>query len=90
MRTTPPYGLNTFKEKSAYWFRKQADNPAALQEALALLPPDMATVLRLHYVDQVSIKDIGAYIRKSISTVRHHLHRGIFLVFHYLEYQELP
>jgi DNA-directed RNA polymerase specialized sigma subunit len=62
----------------------------ALKEALNLLKPEMAAVLKLHYWEHKPFKEIASLIGKSISTVRHRRSRGIFLVFHFLEYQALP
>ncbi len=48
------------------------------------LPKDTVRVLELHYLNQVPLKDICGIIGKSISTVRNHHDRGIFLIQKYL------
>jgi DNA-directed RNA polymerase specialized sigma24 family protein len=68
----------------------QQQNPMGLRYALTMLKPETATVLRLHYAEGKPLKEIGSIIGKSNSTVRNHHNRGIFLVFQYLEYQQVP
>jgi DNA-directed RNA polymerase specialized sigma24 family protein len=68
----------------------QQQNPMGLRHALTMLKPETATVLRLHYAESKSLKEIGSLIGKSNSTVRNHHNRGIFLVFQWLEYQQAP
>jgi DNA-directed RNA polymerase specialized sigma24 family protein len=85
-----PYGLKNYQQQSAYWRKMQQQNPAALGNALMMLKPQTATVLRLHYAEGKTLNEIGNLIGKSNSTVRNHHNRGIFLVFQYLEYQQAP
>jgi DNA-directed RNA polymerase specialized sigma24 family protein len=85
-----PYGLKNYKLQTAYWQKVQQRKPAGLLKAMSLLKPEIATVLRLHYVENKPLKEVGVLIGKSMSTVRNHLNRGIFLIFQYLEYQEAP
>jgi len=84
-----PYGLKNYQQQSAYWRKMQQRNPTALGNALTMLKPQTAAVLRLHYIEGKPIKEIGSIIGKSNSTVRNHHNRGIFLVFQYLEYQQV-
>jgi len=85
-----PYGLKNYQQQSEYWWKMQRRKPTALRNAVTMLKPETATVLRLHYVEGKPLKDIGRMIGKSNSTVRNHHNRGIFLVFQYLEYQQVP
>jgi DNA-directed RNA polymerase specialized sigma24 family protein len=85
-----PYGLNNYQRQTEYWRRMEQERSMALKGALDLLRPEMAAVLKLHYWEHKPFKDITSLISKSMSTVRHHHSRGIFLVFHFLEYQEIP
>jgi len=85
-----PYGLKNYKLQTAYWEKAQLRNPADLVQAMGLLRPEMATVLQLHYLEGKTFRQIAGIIGKSLSTVRNHLNRGIFLIFQYLEYGEAP
>jgi RNA polymerase sigma factor (sigma-70 family) len=51
-----------------------------LLTAIDILPEDTAHVLRLHYLEKRSLKEISGMIGKSISTVRNHQGRGLFLL----------
>jgi RNA polymerase sigma factor (sigma-70 family) len=51
-----------------------------LLTAIDILPEDTARVLRLHYGAQLPLKEICMVMGKSISIVRNHQKRGIFLL----------
>lgn len=49
------------------------------------LPPDTLRVLELHYLQQKSLKEICAILNKSMTVVRNHRNRGLFLLKAYYE-----
>ncbi len=51
-----------------------------LLTSIEILPSETAKVLRLHYDSKLSLKEICMVMNKSISTVRNHHNRGIFLL----------
>lgn len=71
---------------------KRKEDIKALTEQMVLLislcqklPPDTLRVLELHYLDQKSLKEICAILDKSMTVVRNHRNRGIFLLKEFYE-----
>jgi RNA polymerase sigma factor (sigma-70 family) len=60
---------------------KQNDEKLTLLlSSIQILPPDTARVIQLYYYRKLSLKEICVIMDKSISTVRNHHNRGIFLL----------
>ncbi len=49
------------------------------------LPAETLRVLELHYLQQKSMKEICAILNKSMTVVRNHRNRGLFLLKSYYE-----
>jgi DNA-directed RNA polymerase specialized sigma24 family protein len=79
------YGLNTISQKNDYWRKIIAEEPMVLADAIASLNLETAKVIRLYYIEGKSMQDISLIIKKSISIVRHHHSRGIFLIYHIID-----
>lgn len=86
---TKYYGLNTARKKNEYWERIVNDDRKYLNEAIESLKPETAEVIRLYYFEHKSMLDICLIIDKSISIVRNHYNRGMFLIYHYIEERKL-
>jgi len=54
-----------------------------IEKGFCTLKPDSARVLKWHYIEGYSLHEIATLIGKSISTVRNHHNRGIFLLHQY-------
>jgi DNA-directed RNA polymerase specialized sigma24 family protein len=71
--------FNTNKERRAFWEKiTREHSPEKIEEALDILAPDTARVLRLHYQQLYTLTQIVPLINRSISVVRNHHNRGIF------------
>lgn len=76
--------LNSNKDRKAYWKKMIAEyNPEILDQALRTLKPDTEKVLRLHYQQHHPLKDISAMVKLSITVIRNHHNRGIYLLYRY-------
>ena len=58
--------------------RESADE--ALRQALDGIPPEYATVLRLHFLDEMPLKRIAGFMGVSLATVKWRIYRGKALV----------
>jgi len=73
--------LPTSKKTLSYWGELVGiPEKMAFVRAVRHLPAQTYKVLMLHYGQQKSIKDIAVITGKSVSTVRNHHNRGIFLL----------
>ena len=71
--------LNTNKQRKELWETWVSEWPgSSLEQGLNSLHPVTAHVLRLHYQQGHSLKDIASIIGKSMPIVRNHHNRGIF------------
>jgi DNA-directed RNA polymerase specialized sigma24 family protein len=62
-------------------FKKQSENEIDfLLSSIEILPQDTVKVLRLYYHGKLSLKEICVVMNKSITTIRNHHKRGIFLL----------
>lgn len=69
------------KTRRAFWEAMQkTQTPEAIQKALKTLPGDTTKILNLHYGTKHTVKDIAYMLNRSVSYVRHHQNRGIFLL----------
>ncbi len=76
--------FNTNTERRAYWEKINRENSSEkIEEALNSLPTDTTKVLRLHYQQLHTLKEIAPIIQRSISIVRNHHNRGIYLLGQY-------
>lgn len=81
--------FNSNEERRLYWAQANQQYPAKkIEEALATMKPDTANVLRLHYHQGMTLKEIGAHINRSMTVVRNHHNRGIYLLHKYLSMTE--
>jgi RNA polymerase sigma-70 factor (ECF subfamily) len=58
----------------------ERESDAELQSALAGISPDHALVLRLHFLDEMPLKRIAAFLGVSLATVKWRAHRGKELI----------
>jgi RNA polymerase sigma factor (sigma-70 family) len=58
----------------------RASEQGAVRSALAQLPPEHETVLRLYYFEQWSVRQIAAHLSIPTATVKWRLHRGRHLL----------
>lgn len=49
------------------------------------LPPETLQVLELYYLEQKTLKEIAVIMNKSMTVVRNHRNRGLFLLKAYYE-----
>jgi RNA polymerase sigma-70 factor (ECF subfamily) len=63
---------------------EQADK-AELRQALERVPADYALVLRLHYLDEMPLKRIAAFVGAPLTTVKWRVHQGKKLLREQLE-----
>ncbi len=59
-----------------------------LQSALNRIPPDHALVLRLHFLDEMPLKRIAAFLGLPLTTIKWRVHRGKELMRRTLECRE--
>jgi DNA-directed RNA polymerase specialized sigma24 family protein len=72
-------------------FKMQNDDDLnLLLSSINILPPDTAKVIRLYYHGKLPIKEICVVMNKSISTIRNHHNRGIFLLKKHVEKNKVP
>lgn len=73
------------EERRLYWAQATRQHSAKqIEAALATMKPDTAHVLRLHYYQGLTLKEIGVQINRSMTVVRNHHNRGIYLLHRYL------
>ncbi len=73
--------INTMKEKKAYWQLMLATQSAEeIEKALLSMPVPISTVLQYHYLMKYSFKEIVGVMQLSITTIRNHHNRGIYLL----------
>ncbi len=78
-------GLNTNKDRRAFWESLAGEKGEKdLQAALSQIDPTSARVLKWHYIEGKSLKEITHLLNRSISIVRNHHNRGIFQLQQYL------
>lgn len=81
--------FNSNEERRLYWAQANQEYSARkIEEALATMKPDTANVLRLHYHKGMTLKEIAAHIDRSMTVVRNHHNRGIYLLHRYLTMPE--
>src|ERR671938_380707 len=56
-----------------------------MRQALERVPPDYALVLRLHYLDEMPLKRIAAFVGVPLTTVKWRVHQGKKLLREQLE-----
>lgn len=72
-------GLNSNKKRKEFWQNLIRDEPVSeLEKGLNSIDPTSAKVLRWHYTDGHSFRQIEELLNRSISIVRNHHNRGIF------------
>ena len=82
--------LNNNKQRGETWKKWEDEAPTAIfEEGLNSLQPVTAQVLKLHYKDGHTFKEITSIINKSMAIVRNHHNRGIFKLNQYFEERTL-
>jgi DNA-directed RNA polymerase specialized sigma24 family protein len=71
--------LNSYQQRKAYW--EKLLNEVGINEiehALSNVQADTTRVLRWHYLDNYTFKEIAHLLNRSISIVRNHHDRGVY------------
>lgn len=77
-------GLNSNKERQAWWEEMNRKySKQEIQDAIATLKPDTQTVIRLHYQQQMPLKDIVPILKRTMTVVRTHQVMGIHKLYQY-------
>lgn len=71
------YSPSTFTDASVFSAMVQADQQRYLRDALAQLPPGMARVVRMYYLEEKSAAEIAAELDRSLCYVKSARQRGI-------------
>ena len=76
--------FNSNKERKAYW-KLINEKYSALELGIALgkLKPDAEKIINLHYRENLSLVQISAKMKLSITVIRNHHNRGIYLLYRY-------
>ena len=78
--------LNTNKERRVYWEEMNRTYSAEeIKIAMDVLKPDTQTVLRFHYIENLSLQDIAKIIHKSMTVVRTHQVMGMYQLWKYFQ-----
>jgi DNA-directed RNA polymerase specialized sigma24 family protein len=81
--------LNTNKERRECWEEiNRSHSSEEIAKAMAALKQDTQTVIRLHYIYNMSLKDITQSINKSMTVIRTHQCMGIYKLWKYFQQEE--
>jgi RNA polymerase sigma factor (sigma-70 family) len=81
-----PMKVSSPQDRRDFWdWIRQTYNREILEKALQKLHPVDAMVLRWHYQEDRSLKEVALLLGRSISTARDYNNRGIFKLYLYLK-----
>lgn len=81
-----PYNYNIMSSLKDFTTQRKTEIKAITEKMLLLLkltqklPPDTLRVMELHYLQQKPLKEVCTILNKSMTVVRNHRNRGLFLL----------